>query len=130
MFCTSARGWMYVSLIACHILVYGIISMNLCQYPPLLWDNENILTFKAVFELTPSDTQTSFEVLGFRASFLRYFSLFHMQIKHIYVTVCHMCVFSELSEVTYLCFFAIDIRNHLKIYMFGVVGETHTHDSF
>ena len=26
--------------------------------------------------------------------------------------------------------FAIDKRNHLKIYMFGVVGETHAHDSF
>ena len=26
--------------------------------------------------------------------------------------------------------FAIDKRNHLKIYMFGVVGETHAHDYF
>ena len=25
---------------------------------------------------------------------------------------------------------AIDKRNHLKIYAFGVVGETHAHDSF
>ena len=24
----------------------------------------------------------------------------------------------------------IDKRNHLKIYMFDVVGETHAHDSF
>ena len=29
-----------------------------------------------------------------------------------------------------LYIFAIDKRNHLKIYMFGVVGETHAHDSF
>ena len=26
--------------------------------------------------------------------------------------------------------FAIDKRNHLKIYMFGIVGETRAHDSF
>ena len=29
-----------------------------------------------------------------------------------------------------LYIFAIDKRNHFKIYMFGVVGETHAHDSF
>ena len=29
-----------------------------------------------------------------------------------------------------LYIFAIDKRNHLKIYMFGVVRETHAHDSF
>ena len=29
-----------------------------------------------------------------------------------------------------LYIFAIDKRNHLKIYMFGVVGETRAHDSF
>ena len=27
-------------------------------------------------------------------------------------------------------YFAINERNHLEIYMFGVVGETHAHDSF
>ena len=29
-----------------------------------------------------------------------------------------------------LYIFAIDKQNHLKICMFGVVGETHAHDSF
>ena len=40
---------------------------------------------------------TSFVVFGFFASFSRYFSLFDMQIKHIYITVCHI-VHNELSE--------------------------------
>ena len=30
----------------------------------------------------------------------------------------------------YVYIFAIDKGNHLKIYTFGVVGETHAHDSF
>ena len=47
---------------------------------------------------------TSFAVFGFLASFLRYFSLFDKQIKHIYVTVCDI-VHNELSEkVIYLCY--------------------------
>ena len=29
-----------------------------------------------------------------------------------------------------LCIFAIMKRNHFKLYMFGVVGETRTHDYF
>ena len=29
-----------------------------------------------------------------------------------------------------LYIFAIVTRNHIKMYMFGVVGETHTHDYF
>ena len=60
-----------------------------------------------------------------KLSYLKeHFSLFDMQIKHIYVTMCHI-VHNELSEkVIYLCY-SIDKRNHLKIYMFGVVGETH-----
>ena len=29
-----------------------------------------------------------------------------------------------------LYIFATDKQNHLKIYMFGVVGETHARDSF
>ena len=38
---------------------------------------------------TQNDKVTSFVVFGFLASFLRYFSLFDMEIKHIYVTVSH-----------------------------------------
>ena len=40
---------------------------------------------------------------------------------------------SHVRIMTYrrrLHIFAIIIRNHLKIYMFGVVGETHAHNAF
>ena len=38
-----------------------------------------------------------------------------------------MCIMTYRRR---LYIFAIDKLNHLKIYMFGVVGETHAHDSF
>ena len=52
------------------------------------------------------------------ASFLRYFSFFDMQITH-----------DVVRAMTYrrmLYIFAIIKRNHFKMYMFGVVGETRT----
>ena len=39
----------------------------------------------------------------------------------------HMC---KMIYRRRLYIFAIDIRNQLKIYMFGAVGETHAHDAF
>ena len=38
-----------------------------------------------------------------------------------------MCIMTYRGR---LYIFAIDKRNHLKIFMFGVVGEIHAHDSF
>ena len=37
-----------------------------------------------------------------------------------------MCIMTYRGR---LYIFAIDKRNHLKIFMFGVVGKTHAHDS-
>ena len=36
---------------------------------------------------------------------------------------------NDLSEKV-IIIFAIIKQNHMKIYMFGVVGEMHAHDSF
>ena len=38
-----------------------------------------------------------------------------------------MCVMTYQRR---LYIFAINKWNHLEIYMFGVIGETHAHDSF
>ena len=37
---------------------------------------------------------------------------------------------NEISENVTVYIFAIIKRNHFKMYMFGVVGETHAHDYF
>ena len=117
---------------ACHILVYAIISMNFCQYPPLLWRyiKQRAWEFKVLMKRNLSLSylkehlkRQSNIFCSFLASFLRYFCLFDMQIKHIYVTVCHI-VHNELSEkAIYLCYWQTKSLENIRL----VWWEKHRH---
>ena len=52
------------------------------------------------------------------------------------ISVCLICKLNILTSHLHndllqkVIYFVINKRNNLEIYMFGVVGETHAHDSF
>ena len=47
-----------------------------------------------------------------------------------YANYTHDVVLWAMTYRGMLCIFAVIKRNHFKMYMFGVVGETHAHDYF
>ena len=105
-------------------LSYNIVSIQLCKIIILVkvymkW--KFLLSYLKDRTLKQSYRITDFSDFCSFASFLRYFSLFDIQI--IKVSIRHTCIMTYRRR---LYSFIIIKRNHFKLCMFGVLGETHT----